>query len=156
MGDNVADGPPIHQLKGTGFFDNLFRKSTHAYQPIPEPPKQRKVPIKVEPKVFFANERTFLSWLHMSVTLASISLAIVAFSESNPYSKIYGLVMLPVAIAFCAYSLGMYIKRASMIRRKDPGPYEAKFGPIVLGVLMGLAIVASFATRLYHYAAHNE
>ena len=40
--------------------------------------KPRKVPVKVEPKVFFANERTFLAWLHMSVTLASISIAIVA------------------------------------------------------------------------------
>lgn len=40
--------------------------------------KPRMVPVKVEPKVFFANERTFLAWLHMSVTLASISIAIVA------------------------------------------------------------------------------
>jgi hypothetical protein len=27
----------------------------------------RKVPVKVEPKVFFANERTYLAWLHMAV-----------------------------------------------------------------------------------------
>jgi hypothetical protein len=37
-----------------------------------------QVPVKVEPKVYFANERTFLAWLHMAVTLASISVAIVA------------------------------------------------------------------------------
>jgi uncharacterized membrane protein YidH (DUF202 family) len=40
--------------------------------------KQRKIPIKIEPKVFFANERTFLAWLHMSVTLAAIALGILA------------------------------------------------------------------------------
>lgn len=40
--------------------------------------KTRMVPVKVEPKVFFANERTFLAWLHMSVTLAAISVGIVA------------------------------------------------------------------------------
>lgn len=40
--------------------------------------KPRKVPVKVEPKVFFANERTFLAWLQMAVTLASISVAIIA------------------------------------------------------------------------------
>ena len=40
--------------------------------------KPRKVPIKVEPKVFFANERTFLAWLNMAVTLASIAVAILA------------------------------------------------------------------------------
>jgi hypothetical protein len=27
----------------------------------------RKVPVKVEPKVFFANERTYLAWIHMAV-----------------------------------------------------------------------------------------
>ena len=40
--------------------------------------KPRSIPVKVEPKVFFANERTFLAWLHMATTLASISIAIVA------------------------------------------------------------------------------
>lgn len=40
--------------------------------------KTRMVPTKVEPKVFFSNERTFLSWLSMAVTLATISLAVIA------------------------------------------------------------------------------
>lgn len=84
--------------------------------------KIRKVPTKVEPKVFFANERTFLAWLHMSVTLSSISVAIVAFAEANEFSQIYGLMLMPVAIAFCCYSLYMYIKRSSMIRQRHPGP----------------------------------
>jgi uncharacterized membrane protein YidH (DUF202 family) len=82
----------------------------------------RKVPTKVEPKVFFANERTFLAWLHMSVTLSSISVAIVAFAEANAFSQIYGLMLMPVAIAFCCYSLFMYMKRSSMIRQRHPGP----------------------------------
>lgn len=40
--------------------------------------KPRKIPVKVEPKVFFANERTFLAWLNMAVTLSSIAIAILA------------------------------------------------------------------------------
>jgi len=67
--------------------------------------KQRKVPIKVEPKVFFANERTFLAWLHTSVLLAGASIAIVAFAHQNPFSQLYGIVLLPVAIAFIAYAM---------------------------------------------------
>ena len=86
--------------------------------------KIRKVPTKVEPKVFFANERTFLAWLHMSVTLSSISVAIVAFAEANEFSQVYGLMLMPVAIAFCCYSLYMYMKRSSMIRQRHPGPCE--------------------------------
>lgn len=62
-------------------FGNLFSKrSDHAYANLNNISRQfvRKVPVKVEPKVYFANERTFLAWLHMSVTLASISVAIIA------------------------------------------------------------------------------
>ena len=54
---------------------SLFgRKDNHAYGSIESGPTSlpRKVPVKVEPKVYFANERTFLAWLHMSVTLAGI------------------------------------------------------------------------------------
>eukprot|EP01036_Dinobryon_divergens_P025650 gene25650-34223_t len=112
-------------------------------------PKPRKLPVKVEPKVFFANERTFLAWLHMSVTLASISVAIVAFAEANEWSQLYGLLLMPVAISFCVYSLYMYTSRAAMIRRKDPGPYEDRVGPIVLSSMLALAILVNFFVKLY-------
>lgn len=114
--------------------------------------KPRKVPVKVEPKVFFANERTFLAWLHMSVTLASISVAIVAFSESNEWSQIYGLLLMPVAILFSAYSLYMYMNRASLIRRKESGPYEDKIGPIFLASMLALSISVNFLVKLYDMA----
>ncbi len=66
------------QLSLLDWFRHLFPKPRDGYQLINSTPKARMVPVKVEPKVFFANERTFLAWLHMSVTLASISVAIVA------------------------------------------------------------------------------
>ncbi len=40
----------------------------------------RSLPMKLEPKTFFANERTFLAWLHMAITLGSISAALLGFS----------------------------------------------------------------------------
>jgi uncharacterized membrane protein YidH (DUF202 family) len=39
--------------------------------------------MRIEPKTFFANERTFLSWLHMSVTLGSIAAALLGFSNGK-------------------------------------------------------------------------
>ena len=38
---------------------------------------------KVEPKLFFANERTFISWLHMSVILSSMSIGVLAFTGDS-------------------------------------------------------------------------
>jgi len=67
--------------------------------------RQRQGAIKVEPKVFFANERTFLAWLHCSVLLAGASIAIMSFSETNMAGQLYGVILLPVAIAFMTYAM---------------------------------------------------
>jgi len=54
-----------------------------------------------------ANERTFLAWMHISILLAGASIAILAFSgkSENPVSQLYGVIMLPVAVAFIVYSM---------------------------------------------------
>ena len=123
-GDSNIELTGMEESSNTGaapfsWISGIFNRT--GYQAITNS-KTRKVPTKVEPKVFFANERTFLAWLHMSVTLSSISVAIVAFAEANEFSQIYGLMLMPVAIAFCCYSLYMYMKRSSMIRQRHPGP----------------------------------
>eukprot|EP00522_Entomoneis_paludosa_P000565 CAMPEP_0172472534 /NCGR_PEP_ID=MMETSP1065-20121228/68388_1 /TAXON_ID=265537 /ORGANISM="Amphiprora paludosa, Strain CCMP125" /LENGTH=274 /DNA_ID=CAMNT_0013230679 /DNA_START=468 /DNA_END=1292 /DNA_ORIENTATION=- len=116
--------------------------------------KPRKAPIKIEPKVFFANERTFLAWMHLSVTLAGASIAILAFAEDqNPFSQLYGVLLLPVAIAFIIYSMYQYARRATMIRLRHPGPYEDTVGPAILGVMLMVSIVAQFALKLYSMAS---
>lgn len=41
------------------------------------------LPMRLEPKTFLASERTFLSWLHMAITLASIAVALLAFASTS-------------------------------------------------------------------------
>ena len=64
-----------------------------------------KAAIKVEPKVFFSAERTFLAWLHTSVLLAGASIAITSFSDYDLLNQVYGVILLPVAIAFLCYAM---------------------------------------------------
>lgn len=137
-----------------GFLSNLFgggeetrrQKRAEAGNLI----KPRKAPVKVEPKVFFANERTFLAWMHLSVMLAGASIAILAFAEDqNPFSQVYGVVLLPVAIAFIVYAMYQYARRAYMIRNRLPGPYDDTTGPTVLGMMLMLSILAQFSLKLY-------
>jgi uncharacterized membrane protein YidH (DUF202 family) len=117
--------------------------------------KLRKAPIKIEPKVFFSNERTFIAWMHVSIILAGGSIAILAFAEDtdNPLSQLYGIILLPVAISFILYSMYQYQRRAKMIRTRHPGPYEDTVGPAVLGIMLMMSITAQFALKLYsmHY-----
>ncbi len=63
---------------------------------------------------------------------------------------VIGLILMPVAIAFTVYSLWVYIKRAAMIRRRDPGPYDDRKGPIALAVLLAASIIVNFFVKLYH------
>ena len=134
---------------------SMFRKFANSMLGTPYT-RIRKIPIKVEPKVFFANERTFLSWMNMSVTLASISLAILSFGSSGDFSQFYGLVMLPVAVAFCVYALYTYLRRGKLIRDRAPGPYEDTRGPIVLCLLLSLAIVINFTAKLLDLVNKNS
>ena len=60
---------------------------------------------------------------------------------------------MPVAIAFCVYALVIYLRRASMIRHRDPGPYEDKVGPIVLATMLIVAIMVNFAIKLVDISA---
>ena len=46
------------------------------------PQRRRMVPIKVEPKTFFANERTLLQWLSMSILLLFMSLALLSLDAA--------------------------------------------------------------------------
>lgn len=135
------------------FFQKLFGKGKATRKgPVGALVKERKVPIKIEPKVFFSNERTFLAWLHVSIMLAGASIAIVAFADSNPWSQMYGVLLLPVAIAFICYAMMQYARRSAMIRNKAPGPYEDTVGPTVLGSMLILSILAQFAIKLYTMA----
>eukprot|EP00294_Goniomonas_avonlea_P015856 CAMPEP_0114541210 /NCGR_PEP_ID=MMETSP0114-20121206/1182_1 /TAXON_ID=31324 /ORGANISM="Goniomonas sp, Strain m" /LENGTH=573 /DNA_ID=CAMNT_0001725429 /DNA_START=123 /DNA_END=1845 /DNA_ORIENTATION=+ len=112
-----------------------------------EPPA--KVPMRIEPKVFFANERTFLSWLHMAVTMASISIAILAFADTNAFvARLSGIVLLSVAVFFTLYAIVMFHIRATRIKQRLPGPYDDFVGPKVLGMGLLGALILNFALTL--------
>mmetsp|Transcript_16939 Transcript_16939/g.31660 ORF Transcript_16939/g.31660 Transcript_16939/m.31660 type:complete len:212 (-) Transcript_16939:462-1097(-) len=110
---------------------------------------ERRVPVKIEAKVYFANERTMLLWLHSAVWLFTGSVTIIKYADFNPYGQMYGIILLPVAIAFTIYAIYRHWKRVNMIKVKHPGPYEDLVGPTVMGVILMCAIVAQFALQMY-------
>jgi uncharacterized membrane protein YidH (DUF202 family) len=60
----------------------------------------------VEPKVHLANERTFLAWLSIITILTSASGLILAYGDDeNIATQLYGLILLPVSVAFLFYTL---------------------------------------------------
>ena len=120
------------------------RDVSHEYTSI----KPRKIPMKVEPKVFFANERTLLSWLHMSVTLGTISAGLLTLSGSSKggaaSSKVVGMILLPLAVLFVVYALITFHWRMTRIRARVDAHFDDRVGPTVLAVVLMLAYSSVF------------
>ncbi|CAG8720493.1 13629_t:CDS:2, partial [Acaulospora morrowiae] len=104
-------------------------------QPIAQTPQKRiALPVRVEPKVFFANERTFLSWLHFTVILGGLSIGLLNFGDK--IGKISAGLFTLVAMAIMIYALFIYHWRATKIRKRESGPYDDRFGPTILCIFL--------------------
>ncbi len=60
---------------------SLLPTSASPSSPLPPLPQRIALPVRVEPKVFFANERTFLSWLHFAVVLGGLAVGLLNFGD---------------------------------------------------------------------------
>ena len=112
------------------------------------PGKRIHVPVRVEPKVYFAAERTFLSWLEFSIIIGSIAATLLNFGDSISLYSAWGFTF--VAVAALVYSCIMYALRVQMIRsrRASIGRYYDKYGTTALCVGLLAATVVSFVFRI--------
>ncbi|KAJ2897905.1 hypothetical protein GGI21_002401 [Coemansia aciculifera] len=104
------------------------------------------VPVRVEPKVFFANERTFLSWLNFAIVLGSLALGLLNFGDRT--GKIAGAAFTLIAMFVMVYALVLFQWRAERIRQRDAGPYDDRRGPTVLVVVLIAAVVLNFYLKV--------
>ena len=113
---------------------------------------------KIEPKVFFANERTFLHWLHHGIVLASVAAGILAFSNEESgqaWAHWYAMALLALSLAFCMYALHVFLWRAERIKTRIPGRWDDPRGPLVLGGALALVLTINFVTKVYYIASYN-
>eukprot|EP00744_Colponema_vietnamica_P007778 GILI01011149.1.p1 GENE.GILI01011149.1~~GILI01011149.1.p1 ORF type:complete len:736 (+),score=270.77 GILI01011149.1:82-2289(+) len=98
----------------------------------------KKAVVKVEPKTYFANERTLLHWLQTSVLLCTISLTLLNFGHKH--AKICGVILAPVAMFFIIYSFLVYFKRTRAIKQREVIRYDERMGPSMLVFFLLLAM----------------
>ncbi|GLB40298.1 putative protein with domain of unknown function (DUF202) [Lyophyllum shimeji] len=122
----------------------------HAINALPPQvrvPKKVATPIRVEAKVWFANERTWVAWLNMAVLIATLALALFNASQ-DPIATTFSYVYAVISICVLIYAFALYQYRISMIRRRDPGHFDSIAGPVALGVALFIAVVANFLVRV--------
>mmetsp|Transcript_10385 Transcript_10385/g.18066 ORF Transcript_10385/g.18066 Transcript_10385/m.18066 type:complete len:161 (-) Transcript_10385:307-789(-) len=147
--------------RGTGkLFDKLY--GTHFHTEGAELQLPRKVPMRVEPKSYFALERTFLSWIGMAVTMGGVSSVLVGFNNSEATTHeeqliskrtidVITCIYTPIAMLIMAYGLFTYEWRSHFLRKKQLGLFDDKFGPTTIAILVLLTLIIIFVLALYDY-----
>ncbi|KAH8117788.1 hypothetical protein DFH11DRAFT_1723811 [Phellopilus nigrolimitatus] len=110
-------------------------------------PKKMPTPIKVEGKVWLANERTWISYLNIGVLLGTLALALFNASEDSVARK-FAYVYALISVGVLVYGWAVYQKRITMIRRRDPGHFDQIAGPVIISALLFFAVLANFIIRV--------
>jgi len=110
------------------------------------PGKRIALPTRVEPKVFFANERTFLSWLNFTVILGGLAVGLLNFGDS--VGRISAALFTIVAMAAMIYALITFHWRAKSIRQRGQGGFDDRYGPTVLAGALLAAVIVNFVLRV--------
>ncbi|CAH7669325.1 hypothetical protein PPACK8108_LOCUS3927 [Phakopsora pachyrhizi] len=116
-------------------------------QPLLQRPAGKRIalPVRVEPKVFFANERTFLSWLNFTVVLGGLGVGLLNFGDR--IGKISAVLFTLVAMAVMIYALVTFHWRASAIKKRGSGNYDDRIGPTGLCIALLAAVMTNFVLR---------
>lgn len=113
---------------------------------VASPGKRIAVPVRVEPKVFFAQERTFLKWLHFGVLIGTVATGLLNFSEPGDRTGLIcaGAFVIAALMAI-AYSAAMFQHRVESLRaRSSDALYYDPWGPSVLCLALAAATVINF------------
>lgn len=135
--------------------------------------KRIAVPVRVEPKVYFATERTFLvrvhlmlflspslspflfsnffqGWLHFAIYIGTIATTLLNFiSPEDERGLLCAALFTFAALLSIVYSASIFVYRAMQLRRRRAeGVYYDKYGPTILCAVLLAALVTNLALRL--------
>ncbi|KAL2756327.1 hypothetical protein ACRALDRAFT_2042475 [Sodiomyces alcalophilus JCM 7366] len=125
------------QLFGTGEIQTKRFKAP--------PGKKIYVPIRVEPKVYFAAERTFLGWLEYSIYVGAVAVTLLNFGTSPTSASfiVAGIFTLLAILSIC-YSVVIYLYRSAAIRNRRNVKYYDRWGPSTLAAALFVSVVINF------------
>jgi len=110
------------------------------------PGKKICVPVRVEPKVYFATERTFLSWISIALILSATTTSLLTYGDKVALAASVGFFITTVLTIL--YATVMYIWRVINIRSKVAANYDDIYGPTGLCICLALSVFATFLFRV--------
>ncbi|KAA1107816.1 hypothetical protein PGTUg99_023332 [Puccinia graminis f. sp. tritici] len=109
---------------------------------------------RIEPKVWLANERTWLNWCRTGVLLGSFGVALINSSPSLG-ARAMGVVYAAIAIGTIGYGHHLYKKRIRLIKEKYSGHFDDVIAPLIISGSLFTAILVNFILRAIDNERHK-
>ena len=162
--EDVGRSGQTHQKQPSGLsalfpsFSSSKYAQAHQHRGVQLPPGVREPgqlikdsgPVRVEAKVWLANQRTFIKWQHVSILLVSLSLGLYnAAGKTNNVARALAVVYTLVAIFAAGWGWAMYIHRSRLIQQRSGKDFDNVVGPVIvcLGLVVALCLNFGFKVR---------
>ncbi|KAM0430455.1 hypothetical protein ACHAPT_005802 [Fusarium lateritium] len=100
--------------------------------------------LKVEPKVWLANERTFLKWQHICILQGGLAVGLYTAAGKDTVASIMGLIYVLIAVFAGAWGYGMLRVRRTMILERSGKDFDNMIGPMIISVSLMVALILNF------------
>ncbi|KAL7623975.1 Phosphate metabolism transcription protein [Parahypoxylon ruwenzoriense] len=101
-------------------------------------------PLQVEPKVWLANERTFLKWQHICILLGSLAIGLYTAAGEDFIAECMGIAYIVIAIMAGLWGYAMLHKRRDMIVERSGKDFDNMIGPLAVSAALILVLILNF------------
>ena len=114
-------------------------------------------PLKVEAKVWLANQRTFIKWQHIAVLLGTLSVGLYnAAGVDNDIARALAVVYTLFAIFGGAWGWGVYMWRSKLITERSGKDFDNMVGPFVVTIGLAIALLLNFGFKYNSVMAEKD
>lgn len=111
--------------------------------------------VKVEAKVWLANERTFNKWLHITCLMSALTFTLyssVSKASSPEIGEVVAYILFALTLFTGLWGFYQYHTRMDAIQARENVHFDNPIGPLVVSVGLLVALVVNF---LAHYNTHK-
>lgn len=104
-------------------------------------------PLKIEPKVWLANERTFNSWLHIMTLLSTLTFVIYSSANNANFpvlSNVLAYIYFFLTIFAGVWAYYVFNRRSEIIKERSGKHLDNIWGPLVIAIGLTAALVINF------------
>ncbi|PHH73079.1 hypothetical protein CDD80_4063 [Ophiocordyceps camponoti-rufipedis] len=110
--------------------------------------------LKIEPKVWLANERTFLKWQHICILQGSLALGLyTATADRDATAAAMGVVLVGIAAFAGLWGYWTLRTRRKMIMERSGKDFDRMLGPLVVSGALMVALVMNFVLQYQKFLA---